>query len=352
MSMRRPARLASGSSGLVVVRVCGAFALGLIALAVLVSCGGASATHATAATRASKAASAPAVSGTSSATTSSTTTTKPASPPRPKPPAFPRVLPAALGTAPTPFVPAVSFGGQVAAWVARSTSGVSLLSLDQRLVELHLHSGTVDAGTLDWRWGPTVSGSERRLLIAAFNGGFKLATHAGGFMSYGRVAVPLGGGLGSIVTYADGHTDIGSWQGEVPAPSQRVLSVRQNLALLVDHGVAAANADCVICWGATLGGVSAPARSALGITADGHLIWAGGEHLTPSQLAAALIEARVVRAVELDINPEWVAAYVYGHRGGAGPLAPVAVLATQHGIPGMLLAPYSRDFFTVVGRPL
>jgi len=52
-------------------------------------------------------------------------------------------------------------------------------------------------------------------------------------------------------------------------------------------------------------GVGDPARSALGITADGHLIWAGGEHLTPAGLAAALLGARVVRAVELDINPEW-----------------------------------------------
>jgi hypothetical protein len=62
--------------------------------------------------------------------------------------------------------------------------------------------------------------------------------------------------------------------------------------------------------------------AALGI-ADGHLVWAGGEHLTVQTLADALLGARVVRAVELDINPEWVAGYLYGHRGGKGALAPV-----------------------------
>jgi hypothetical protein len=247
-------------------------------------------------------------------------------------------------------VPAVHWRGQTAVWIARSSSGVGLLSLNQRLVVLRLHSGTIDAGGSGWRWGPTVAGSELRHLIAAFNGGFKFSVGAGGFVSYGRVAVPLQSGLGSIVTYANGSTDIGSWHGEVPASGMPIVSVRQNLNLLIDHGRPAGSVGCDSCWGATLGGVSDPARSALGITGDGRLIWAGGEHLTVSQLADALLAARVVRAVELDINPEWVAAYLYGHRGGHGPLAPVSVAPGQNGVPGQFLAPYGRDFFTVDGR--
>jgi hypothetical protein len=247
-------------------------------------------------------------------------------------------------------VPAVRWRGQTAVWVARSSSGIGLLSFDQSLVQLRLHSGTIDAGGSGWRWGPSVAGSELRHLVAAFNGGFKLSTGAGGFVSYGRVGVPLRSGLGSIVTYANGMTDIGSWHAEVPAPGRSVVSVRQNLTLLIDNGHAAPSAGCDSCWGATLGGVSDPARSALGITADGRLIWAGGEHLVVSALTDALLGARVVRAVELDINPEWVAAYLYGHRGGHGPLAPIPVAPGQSGVPGMFLAPYSRDFFTIDTR--
>jgi hypothetical protein len=235
-------------------------------------------------------------------------------------------------------------------WIGRSPSGVALLSFDQRLVELRLYSGTVDAGGSGWRFGPAVLGRELGRLVAAFNGGFKFSTGAGGFESYGRLGAPLGNGLGSIVTYTNGRTDIGVWNADVPAAGTPVASVRQNLTLLINNGTAAASIDCISCWGATLGGVSDPARSALGITADGHLVWAGGEHLTPSELAAALLVARVVRAVELDINPEWVAGYLYGHRGGVGPLAPVPVVPGQNGVPGFFLVPYSRDFFAIEAR--
>ncbi|MGH2869586.1 MAG: hypothetical protein ACRDNK_18725 [Solirubrobacteraceae bacterium] len=243
----------------------------------------------------------------------------------------------------------MSWRGRTAVYVARR-SDISLLSLDQRLVSLNLHSGTVDAGSTGWRYGPAIAGAERRRLVAAFNGAFKLDTHSGGFLLAGRTAAPLTVGLGSIVTYSDGTTDIGAWHQGVPAAGKPVVSVRQNLHLLITGGRAAANTGCLTCWGATLGGTAMPARSALGITADGHLIWAGGEKLTVSSLAAALVAARVVRAVELDINPEWVAGYLYGHRGGRGPAAPVQVVAGQPGVGGQFLAPYSRDFFSVVVR--
>jgi hypothetical protein len=276
------------------------------------------------------------------------TVTSPA--PRPAYPPYPQLLRAALSARPTEFVPAVRWKGITAAWVARTPGGMTLMSFNQRLLELRLHSGTVDAGSSGWRYGPSVRGAERSHLAAAFNGGFRLSTGAGGFEAYGRSAATLRYGAGSIVIYTDGSTDIGSWHQELPDPVKHLASVRQNLQLLIDHGTVASNVDCVSCWGATLGGVVATARSGLGITRDGRLIWAGGEGLTVSQLADALLRAKVVRAVELDINPEWVASYWYGHRGGHGRLAPVPALATQSGIPGQYLSAWSRDFFTVVSR--
>jgi len=282
-------------------------------------------------------------------TATATATARPVSTVKSKPPPdYPRLLAAAFGPAAGGLVPVATWQGHPAAWLARSSSGVTLLTLDQRLLELRLHSG--DAGAVGWRYGPSVAGVERARLVAAFNGGFRLSVGAGGFMSYGRTAVPLRDGLGSVVTYAGGTTDVGAWQQEVPAPGRTVASVRQNLPLLVDHGRAAPTLDCLSCWGATLGGVIDPARSALGITGNGRLVWAGGEHLTAAQLASALVGSGVIRAVELDINPEWVAGYLYGHRGGHGPPAPVPVVPGQNGIPGAFLAAWSRDFFTVVAH--
>jgi hypothetical protein len=225
-------------------------------------------------------------------------------------PTYPRLLGAGTSSSPTNFVPAVSWGGRTAVWVARRP-GLALLSFNQRLAELRLHSGTVDAGAAGWRYGPAIVGLERRRLIAAFNGGFKLDTAAGGFESDGRVGYPLSAGLGSIVTYSDGSTDIGVWHRALPAAGKHVVSVRQNLHLMIDGGRPAPDLGCLLCWGATLGGVIDPARSGLGITADGRLVWVGGENLTAEALAAALLGAHVVRAVELDINPEWVAGYLY-----------------------------------------
>jgi hypothetical protein len=257
----------------------------------------------------------------------------------------PRVLGAASATGPTNFVPAVTLGARPIAYVARSASGIALLSFDQRYVNLHLHSGTIDAGGTGWRYGPSVAGSELRRVVAGFNSGFKLDTAAGGFEEYGRTAVPLRNGLASVVSYADGYTDIGTWHQEVPGTGHgAVVSVRQNLTPLIDHGQAASSVGCVSCWGATLGGGAAVARSAIGITADGRLVWAGGQSLTAGALASALLGAHVVCAAELDINPEWVAAYLYSHRTTLRAPLPVPASPGQVGIPGELLTPDARDF--------
>jgi hypothetical protein len=246
--------------------------------------------------------------------------------------------------------PITTVGGRAAVWIAMR-QGVTLVRMNQSLVHLALHAGTTDPGGAGWRYGSAVAGREIHHLILGFNGGFKFSTKSGGFVSFGRVGLPLSAGLGSIVTYRNGTTQIGAWGAGVPARGLAIASVRQNLHLLIDHGVPDATvASCGAgCWGATIGGQAAVARSALGIRADGQLIWAAGEGLTVGQLAAGMIAADVHRAVELDINPDWVAGYLYVHHRTA-PLTPVPVVPGQLGLYGHLLAPYSRDFFTVLSN--
>jgi hypothetical protein len=245
--------------------------------------------------------------------------------------------------------PVASIGGQPAAWIALR-SGVTLLRFDQRLVHLALHAGSSEPGGQGWTYGDHIGAGEIHRALAAFNGGFKLSYGSVGFLADGRVAVPLAAGLGSIVTYRNGTTDIGAWQEGVPASGLRVASVLQNLHLLVDRGVAAPMVEnCTLsCWGKTLGGGADVARSALGITGEGQLVWAAGESLSPAMIAQGLVDAGVVRAVELDINPEWIAGYLYIHHGG-GPTG-VPVVPGQLGISGRLLAPYGRDFFTILAN--
>jgi hypothetical protein len=127
-----------------------------------------------------------------------------------------------------------------------------------------------------WAYGDRIGASEIHLVVAAFNGGFKLSYGSVGFVSGGRVAVPLTAGLASIVTYSNGTTQIGSWRQGVPTRGLKIASVLQNLHLLVDYGAVASDASSCVnaCWGNTLGGGADVARSALGISREGQLVWA------------------------------------------------------------------------------
>lgn len=313
----------------------------LVALApALVACGGSgSGSSATAGSGTISRSSAPA----------STTTQRSSSAAVPRPPSHRLVdhLPAPLTAR---WQTMASIGGRPALWITER-SGVTLVRLDQRLVHLALHAGSLDPGGTGWHYGDMVAGREIHHLILGFNGGFKFSTDSGGFESFGRTAVPLQAGLGSVVTYRNGRTQIGIWQAGVPAPGAPIASVRQNLHLLINHGVpdSSVNTCGSNCWGATIGGVAAVARSGLGILANGDLVWAAGESLTVAQFADAMAAAGVQRAVQLDINPDWVAGYLYVHHRTGGP-TPIPVVPGQYGIYGHLLAPYSRDFFTVLSN--
>jgi len=247
------------------------------------------------------------------------------------------------------WTPVALLRGQAAAWIAQRAD-VTLLRFNQRFLRVDLHAGSSDGGVSGWSYGDEITPSEIHHVVAAFNGGFKLSYANVGFEAGGHVAVPLREGLASIVTYTDGTTDIGAWKEGVPAAGRTVYSVLQNQFLLVDGGNLAPNASsCVItCWGGTVAGLSAVARSGLGITAGGQLIWAAGEQLLPAELGQALIAAGAVRAIELDINPDWVDGYLYVHHAG-GPAA-LPVLPGQLGIAGRLLEPYSRDFLALVAN--
>jgi hypothetical protein len=239
--------------------------------------------------------------------------------------------------------------GRPAAWLAQRP-GATAMRLDQRYVHLDLHAGFSDGGVAGWTYGDRITPREIHLVIAAFNGGFKLSYTNVGFMSNGHVAVPLKPGLASIVTYADGTTNIAAWHNGVPDRRKKVFSVLQNQSLLIDRGRIASNVNsCVIvCWGDTIQGLMSVPRSGLGIDAKGRLVWAAGELFSPAGLASTLAGIGAVRAIELDINPYAVAGYLYVHH-ASGPTA-VAIVRGMVGILGQYLSIYGRDFFTVVAN--
>ena len=212
-----------------------------------------------------------------------------------------------------------------------------------------LHDGSEDPGAAAGRVqaGPAVAGAERKRLLAAFNGGFKLSAGVGGYEQEGHVASALRPGLTSLVIDRSGRARIGVWGHGVPAPGEAVYSVRQNLPPLVLNGKPTAAAADPGLWGATLGGGEYVARSALGQDAAGHLIYAASMSTTPADLAFVLAYAGARTAMELDINPEWVQLDVAGRPGGS---LRASVLG-QYRPADQYLAGWARDFITVLAPP-
>ena len=212
-----------------------------------------------------------------------------------------------------------------------------------------LHDGSEDPGAAAGRVqaGPAVAGAERKRLLAAFNGGFKLSAGVGGYEQEGHVASALRRGLASLVIDRSGRARIGVWGDGVPAPGEAVYSVRQNLTPLVLNGKPTAAAADWGLWGATLGGGEYVARSALGQDAAGDLIYAASMSTTPADLAFVLAYAGARIAMELDINPEWVQLDVAGRPGGSLR----ASVPGQYRPADQYLAGWARDFIAVLGPP-
>jgi hypothetical protein len=222
--------------------------------------------------------------------------------------------------------------------------------IDQSASRLALYAGTGQPyGT--WPYESAVSSNMQPALMAAFNSGFKIYNYNTGWYEAGAAAVPLQAGAASLAIFTNGTATVGEWGRDV-GPGATVAAVRQNLTLLVDAGVPTAAAGIWGDWGAVLGGGSVTWRSGVGVTRSGDLVYAGGPDLTPSLLAKALVAAGAIRAMELDINPEWVSFSIFTHAGGIGHagLAGTNLLSGMNFSPGHYLEPASRDFFAVFAR--
>jgi hypothetical protein len=208
-----------------------------------------------------------------------------------------------------------------------------------------LHNGSQDPGALAGAVtaGQKVTGAARARLVAAFNGGFKMSSLAGGYEQEGHVAQPIRAGLASLVIDTSGKARIGVWKSGVPVRGEQVYSVRQNLWLLVGDGKPTRESALWWRWGGTIGHAEYVARSALGENRAGDLMYAASMSTTPADVAWALAHAGARVAMELDINPEWVQLDAATHPGG--PLR--AEIPGQHRPARQYLTGWTRDFIAV-----
>jgi hypothetical protein len=217
--------------------------------------------------------------------------------------------------------------------------------VDHTRTRLALYPGYADPPRASPRGLAEVPYGQRWRLLATFNGGFKWKAGPAGFLINGRAYEPLVRGLGTVVAHPDGRVDIVRWHGPSTLPS--LTLARQNLPLLVDNGRPNPNVGNVSAWGGTLGGGTAVWRTSIGIDRHGNLLYAAADQQTPSSLAALMIHVGAVRAIELDINPEWVSFNGYAKRGGRNP---IKLVPNPQESSARWLSPDSRDFFVIYTR--
>jgi hypothetical protein len=235
---------------------------------------------------------------------------------------------------------------------AHTSYVVGVAWMDTKLLTATLYSGSQIPGGGPYQYTAPIEPTAARTLVAAFNAGFLMSNADGGYYTDGKTVFPLRDGAASFVVYRNGTSTVGEWGRDVTMTPD-VVSVRQNLDLLVDNGAPVAGLDSTTTtqWGYTLGNAVFVWRSGLGVTADGALVYVGGPGLDITDLADILARAGCVRAMELDINTTWVNFTAYRPAtatGTAGPANGTELLPQMAGTPARYFESWwARDFITM-----
>ena len=186
-------------------------------------------------------------------------------------------------------------------------------------------------------------------LVAAFNGGFKLKDHVGGYYYDGVTVRPLRTGLASLVIDTQGRISVVKW-GRERRSVHGVDVVRQNLPMLVDDGRAKATSqDSNSAWGFANGNTRVANRSALGQLANGWLVYAFGHNVTAQQMADSLVRVGVRNAIMLDMNMSQPAGFYYKHT--SGQIRGHRVQSSVVDPATIYLHPWDKDFIVADAAP-
>lgn len=227
-----------------------------------------------------------------------------------------------------------------------------VVSMDPRLLKFQLRPGTLDPGYGSWGAPMDIPAGQRLGLVATFNSGFRIASSEGGFYLNGHYDGSLVKGVASEVYFRNGQLKIGVWGYGGLHLGPNVVAVRQNLKLIIQNGEISPAIDQNVetNWGATLGGSYYVWRSGVGVTKDGRIVYVYGPALDAKTLAELLKRAGCVRAMELDINPDWTSFEYYLTRGHPADPTPVNLLPNQLQPADRYYSISNRDFTAVFAR--
>jgi hypothetical protein len=189
--------------------------------------------------------------------------------------------------------------------------------IDQKRTSYVLHPGHEGGVNKKVPVPNQINADARANLIALYNGGFKIAESHGGYYDHGTTVAPLVDGAASEVIFKDGHLAVGMWGRDFGfAKNPDIVSVRQNLRLMVDNGQVVPYIGDAGTWGRADHGSAAVWRSGVGVTAQGDVVYVAGNDLTAPSLANLLKDAGAEYAMQLDINLRWADFQYFPNRDG------------------------------------
>jgi len=195
---------------------------------------------------------------------------------------------------------------------------IYLTAFDPRQIQLRVMTGTREPESATGETGPgRVPRDPETLdrLVGAFNGGFQALHGEFGMMSDGRIYLPPKPWAATVGVEETGRVVMGSW---LPPPENArtydeawareqippgLVEFRQNLTSVVEDGIY--NPWERWWWGAAPRNAREQTyidRSGLCLTEEGFLVYFWGDSLGPDALGEAMLRARCVRGLHLDMN--------------------------------------------------
>ncbi len=234
----------------------------------------------------------------------------------------------------------------------RSYAFATLVKVDMSVFRLGEVAGRLEPGGKAHPGSGTIQDTVLKSgkLVAAFDGGFQVIDGNYGMYLNGVTYNAMQTDAATIIGHTDGHVTIERYQGQ--AFGSDVIFARQNCPMLIENGEIGTQGERnKKLWGRTLTSDIYTWRSGVGITADGNLVFAMGNALTPTTLAYALKSAGAVNAMQLDINPFWVRFNFFNPSGKPGQyVSQVLMKGAQNGDFYSYLHDIDRDFFYLTAK--
>jgi hypothetical protein len=230
---------------------------------------------------------------------------------------------------------------------------LTLVAIDRTRTELGFLPGVEDVAKMKVPFVPgLVPEAERPRLLAVFNGGF-LPRHGRWGMRVGSTTImpPRDTGC-TVLLLASGDVRIAP-QPSVGVPDADVRALRQTPPCLLEAG--AVHLDLQKgrdrAWGGQTPGIVTRRRSALGLSADGRILYyAVGVETSPRLLAQGLAASGVHAAAQLDINWNWTRFFLVAADADGKLALGESLVDVEHSKRDYVDRPSERDFFYVLRR--